>query len=149
MNAVVMHDEKGAEGRRELRSWEWYMPEITVKGKLTTKNMLFKPSVIITSFEVFMVDIAEVLKEIPFLYIVVDEAHRLKNKQTKTLSMLQEHPCKRILLLTGTPIQNNTKELFTIMNFIESDRFPSLETFMEDYGNLETAEQVSRLGDLI
>jgi chromodomain-helicase-DNA-binding protein 7 len=51
-----------------------------------------------------MQDLNNILKEIPFLYIVVDEAHRLKNKQAKTLKLLKEHPCKRILLLTGTPV---------------------------------------------
>jgi len=39
----------------------------------------------ITSYEVFNQDLAEVLQDVPFLYVVVDEAHRLKNKQTKTL----------------------------------------------------------------
>jgi len=58
----------------------------------------------ITSYEVFNGDLLDVLIDIPFQYIVVDEAHRLKNKQAKTLVLLKEHPCRRILLLTGTPI---------------------------------------------
>jgi chromodomain-helicase-DNA-binding protein 7 len=51
-----------------------------------------------------MSDLNPILQEIPFIYIVVDEAHRLKNKQAKTLKLLKDHPCKRILLLTGTPV---------------------------------------------
>jgi len=62
--------------------------------------------------------------------VVIDEAHRLKNATTKTLSLLKEHPCKRILLLTGTPVQNNTKELFTLLNYIESEKFSSYDKFM-------------------
>ena len=57
----------------------------------------------ITTYEVFNTDISY-LKEVPFLYVVIDEAHRLKNANTKTLTLLKEHPVKRILLLTGTPV---------------------------------------------
>ena len=89
----------------------------------------------ITSYEVFNADI-QFLKEVPFQYVVIDEAHRLKNATTKTLSLLKEHPCRRILLLTGTPVQNNTKELFTLLNYIEGDKFSSYEKFMKDYGTL-------------
>ena len=72
------------------------------------------------------------------MYIVVDEAQRLKNKQAKTLKLLKDHPCKRILLLTGTPVQNNTKELWTLLNYIEPEKFNNVDQFMQDYGNLET-----------
>ena len=65
----------------------------------------------------------DVLIEVPFEYIIVDEAHRLKNKATKTLVLLKEHPCRKVMLLTGTPIQNNTKELFTLLNYIEPESF--------------------------
>jgi len=67
---------------------------------------------------------------VPFQYVVVDEAHRLKNKSAKTLVLLKEHPCRRILLLTGTPIQNNTKELFTLLNYLEPDKFSNFDEFM-------------------
>ena len=58
----------------------------------------------ITSYEVFNADLREVLEEVPFQLIIVDEAHRLKNKATKTLIFLKEHPCRKIMLMTGTPI---------------------------------------------
>jgi chromodomain-helicase-DNA-binding protein 7 len=86
---------------------------------------------------------------VPFLYVVVDEAHRLKNKQTKTLQLLKSHPCRKILLLTGTPIQNNTKELFSIMNYIEPDIFNNFDKFMTDYGKLETVEQIEKLHSML
>jgi chromodomain-helicase-DNA-binding protein 7 len=79
------------------------------------------------------------LKEVAFQYIVIDEAHRLKNASTKTLSLLKEHPCRRIMLLTGTPVQNNTKELFTLLNYIEYDKFSSYDKFMREYGTLQSA----------
>ena len=68
--------------------------------------------------------------------MVVDEAHRLKSATTKTLSLLKEHPVRRILLLTGTPVQNNTRELFTLLNYIEGEKFASYDRFMAQYGQL-------------
>lgn len=55
-----------------------------------------------------MLDFQTVILDIPFQFVIVDEAHRLKNKNAKILTSLKQLPCKRVLLLTGTPIQNNT-----------------------------------------
>ena len=59
--------------------------------------------------------------------------------------MLKEMPCKRMCLLTGTPLQNNTEELWTLLNFIEKNKFPNIEQFLEEFGSLETSEQVENL----
>ena len=80
----------------------------------------------ITSYEVFLQDFEKILQYIPFQFIVVDEAHRLKNQNAKILTTLKKLPCKRVMLLTGTPIQNNTNELWTLLNYIEPSVFPSL-----------------------
>lgn len=50
----------------------------------------------------------------------------------------QEHK----VLLTGTPLQNTVEELFSLLNFLEPDRFPSETTFMQEFGDLKTEEQV-------
>lgn len=51
----------------------------------------------------------------------------------------------RVFLLTGTPIQNNTKELFTLLNYIEPLRFRSMDLLLEKFGDLKDAEQVKSL----
>lgn len=96
-----------------------------------------------------MSDLNPIIQEIPFIYIVVDEAHRLKNKQAKTLKLLKDHPCKRILLLTGTPVQNNTKELWTLLNYIEPEKFNNMDQFLEQYGNLESYDQIQKLHTML
>lgn len=53
---------------------------MTYKGTVTQKSELYKFNIMITSFEVFMSDLNPIIQQIPFAYIVVDEAHRLKNK---------------------------------------------------------------------
>jgi len=149
MNTVLYHDSNGQEGRECLIDWEWYYTDVTNKGTISQKSKLTKFNLLITSYEVFNQDLPDILKEVPFIYICVDEAHRLKNKQAKTLTLLKQHPCRKILLLTGTPVQNNTKELFSLLNYIEPDRFKKLETFMSEFGNLETLTQINKLHTML
>ena len=80
MNTVLYYDSASGEGRSALRQYEWYQTEITKTGKATQKNKVLKFNVIITSFEVFCQDLWEVFLDVPFQFLIVDEAHRLKNK---------------------------------------------------------------------
>ncbi len=45
--------------------------------------------------------------------------------------------------MTGTPLQNTVEELFSLLNFLEPERFPSEQTFMTEFGDLKTEEQVN------
>lgn len=47
--------------------------------------------------------------------------------------------------MTGTPLQNNTQELWTLLNFIEPGLFRSLEEFEHNFGNMANREQVEAL----
>ena len=58
-------------------------------------------------------------------------------------------PCKRILLLTGTPIQNNTEELWTLLNYIEPKHFSRVDTFKKNFGDLSNAEQIENLNKIL
>lgn len=49
------------------------------------------------------------------------------------------------MLLTGTPLQNNLEELFSLLNFLEPKRFNSLNEFMKEFGNLKDHDQVEKL----
>ena len=64
----------------------------------TVPSELNKFHVLITSYEVFLLDFNDVILNVPFQFVVVDEAHRLKNKNAKILSALKRMPCKRVLL---------------------------------------------------
>ncbi|KAG7243458.1 hypothetical protein CRUP_004759, partial [Coryphaenoides rupestris] len=48
---------------------------------------------------------------------------------------------EHIVLLTGTPLQNTVEELFSLLHFLEPARFPSENTFMQEFGDLKTEEQ--------
>jgi chromodomain-helicase-DNA-binding protein 7 len=47
--------------------------------------------------------------------------------------------------MTGTPLQNNTQELWTLLNFIEPSLFRSLEEFETSFGNMANRDQVESL----
>jgi hypothetical protein len=70
------------------------------------------------------------LKKIPWQYIIIDEGHRLKNARCKFTQILgQEYVSKHRLLLTGTPLQNNLPELWSLLNFLLPKVFNSVDSF--------------------
>ncbi|OHT08590.1 Chromatin structure-remodeling complex subunit snf21 [Tritrichomonas foetus] len=73
---------------------------------------------ILTSYQIVVLDKA-VLSKINYSYIIIDEAHKLKNHEGKLSQTLTHHyTSKNRLLLTGTPLQNNPRELWSLLNFI-------------------------------
>ena len=145
LNCVLYHDMNGSEGREVCADFETYYVDVMKRGGTSVKSKLVKFHIMITSFEVFMQDYEKLFTSIPFQLIAIDEAHRLKNKQAKIISFLRKMPCRRYILMTGTPLQNNTEELWSLLNFIEPHTFGSLPEFLRLYGNLENSQQVEQL----
>jgi len=60
------------------------------------------------------------MDEIPeeFFYVVLDEAHIIKNPKTKLYQNIKKINAERRIILTGTPIQNNVMELWSLFNFL-------------------------------
>lgn len=57
--------------------------------------------------------------------MVIDEAHRIKNEKSKLSEIVREFKTTNRLLLTGTPLQNNLHELWSLLNFLLPDVFNS------------------------
>lgn len=51
-------------------------------------------------------------------YCILDEGHSIKNASSKRYKRLSQLECTSKLLLTGTPVQNNTTEIFSILHFL-------------------------------
>jgi len=66
-------------------------------------------------------------------YIIVDEGHRIKNLNCKLIRELKSYHSANRLLLTGTPLQNNLSELWSLLNFLLPDIFDDLESFQNWY----------------
>ncbi|AMD22390.1 HGR051Cp [Eremothecium sinecaudum] len=67
--------------------------------------------------------------------LVCDEGHRLKNSSSKILKCLSDLEIQRKVILTGTPIQNDLIEFYTIINFINPGILGSISTFKREYIN--------------
>merc|ERR1711887_401251 len=85
-------------------------------------------TVVITSFEIAMRD-RKSLQNMPWKYLVVDEGHRMKNFQCKLVRELKQYNSSHRLLLTGTPLQNDLSELWSLLNFLLPEIFDDLRVF--------------------
>ncbi|KAI0482653.1 SNF2 family N-terminal domain-containing protein [Xylariaceae sp. FL0804] len=65
----------------------------------------------------------EWLRDLEPYAAIYDEGHKLKNHNTLVYKQLQRIPTQWRLILSGTPVQNNLKELLTLLNFLEPDLF--------------------------
>merc|ERR1712141_551512 len=142
MNVIVYHGSQTS--RNMLAEYEMYYKDD--KGERIPD--VFKFHVLITTYECLITDILE-LREIAWRACVIDEAHRLKNAKCKLLEGLNLLVIESRCLLSGTPLQNNINELFSLLSFLEPSQFNSLDTFMKDFGDMQNEEQVNKLQALL
>lgn len=95
--------------------------------------------VVVTSFEISMID-RRFLQHMQWKYLIVDEGHRIKNLNCRLVRELKLLPTDNKLLLTGTPLQNNLAELWSLLNFLLPEVFDDLKSF-------ESWFDISSLGD--
>ncbi|KAJ0023131.1 hypothetical protein NQD34_003030 [Periophthalmus magnuspinnatus] len=112
------------------------------------KDTPIKFHVLLTSYELITIDQA-ILGSVSWACLVVDEAHRLKNNQSKFFRILNGYKIYYKLLLTGTPLQNNLEELFHLLNFLTPERFNNLEGFLEEFADISKEDQIKKLHDLL
>ncbi|KAJ8359630.1 hypothetical protein SKAU_G00161550 [Synaphobranchus kaupii] len=84
--------------------------------------------VVVTSYEMVMID-RKYLQRFHWKYLIVDEGHRIKNLNCRLVRELKTLPTDNKLLLTGTPLQNNLSELWSLLNFLLPDVFDDLKSF--------------------
>ncbi|KAH9760404.1 CHD3-type chromatin-remodeling factor PICKLE [Citrus sinensis] len=141
-----------SQARNIIREYEFYFPKNPKKVKKKKSGQVVSESkqdrikfdVLLTSYEMINLDSAS-LKPIKWQCMIVDEGHRLKNKDSKLFSSLKQYSTRHRVLLTGTPLQNNLDELFMLMHFLDAGKFGSLEEFQEEFKDINQEEQISRL----
>ncbi|KAK7331335.1 hypothetical protein VNO77_25557 [Canavalia gladiata] len=101
--------------RRHIRE------ELLVAGKF---------DVCVTSFEMAIKE-KSALRRFSWRYIIIDEAHRIKNENSLLSKTMRLYSTNYRLLITGTPLQNNLHELWSLLNFLLPEIFSSAETFDE------------------
>uniref|UniRef100_A0A8C2HMA7 Chromodomain helicase DNA binding protein 1 n=1 Tax=Cyprinus carpio TaxID=7962 RepID=A0A8C2HMA7_CYPCA len=109
--------------RNMIRTHEWMHPQ--------TKRLKF--NVLLTTYEILLKD-KSFLGNVSWAFIGVDEAHRLKNDDSLLYKTMIEFKSNHRLLITGTPLQNSLKELWSLLHFIMPEKFHSWELFEEEHG---------------
>uniref|UniRef100_A0A8C1V3P7 Chromodomain helicase DNA binding protein 4a n=1 Tax=Cyprinus carpio TaxID=7962 RepID=A0A8C1V3P7_CYPCA len=140
------------DSRSVIRENEFSFENNAIRGGKKPSKMKKEASVkfhvLLTSYELITIDTA-VLGSIDWACLVVDEAHRLKNNQSKFFRVLNNYPLQHKLLLTGTPLQNNLEELFHLLNFLTPERFSNLEGFLEEFADIAKEDQIKKLHDML
>ncbi|KAL2819530.1 SNF2 family N-terminal domain-containing protein [Aspergillus granulosus] len=127
--------------KREFHKWT---PEVNVlvlqgdkeeRHKLINERLLDeKFDVCITSYEMVLREKSH-LKKFAWEYIVIDEAHRIKNEESSLAQIIRVFNSRNRLLITGTPLQNNLHELWALLNFLLPDVFGDSEAFDQWFNN--------------
>lgn len=96
------------------------------------KETLRKSNVIITTYGTLRSDI-KMLAEINFDYVVLDESQAIKNPASKVTKAACVLKAKHRLCMSGTPLQNNTFDIFAQMNFLNPGMLGSMEFFRQEF----------------
>ncbi|ANQ51087.1 DEAD/DEAH box helicase [Flammeovirga sp. MY04] len=122
-------------------NWEMEAKKFTPKMKIlnyTGTNRVKNPEkfghydIVITSYGTARID-AEILSEYYFNYIILDEAQTIKNPTSIVTKAVNQLKSRKRLLLTGTPIENTTMDLWSQMNFANVGLLGSQNFFKKEF----------------
>ncbi|KAL7301640.1 hypothetical protein TKK_0005647 [Trichogramma kaykai] len=123
---------------KEFRKWLGSMKisPYVVEGKQKVKDFKKTPRacVMIISYEMFIRNVEDI-NDLKFDLLICDEGHRLKNSEVKTLKSLSQLSCEKRILLTGTPVQNDLEEFYTLANFVSPGILGSFHEYKSYYEN--------------
>lgn len=94
------------------------------------RKKLKRVNVVITSYQIAVSD-ESAISRIKWQYMILDEAQAIKSINSQRWKILLGFKSRNRLLLTGTPIQNNMQELWSLLHFIMPTLFDSLAEFSE------------------
>eukprot|EP00468_Gymnochlora_sp_CCMP2014_P002076 CAMPEP_0167742078 /NCGR_PEP_ID=MMETSP0110_2-20121227/1220_1 /TAXON_ID=629695 /ORGANISM="Gymnochlora sp., Strain CCMP2014" /LENGTH=1481 /DNA_ID=CAMNT_0007626217 /DNA_START=21 /DNA_END=4466 /DNA_ORIENTATION=+ len=135
--------------RKEFAKWTPFLNVVTYVGNPTARstirdfefyqdsgrkasNRKFRMNVLLTTYELVIND-KTFLQNVNWKYLMVDEAHRLKDRKSKLYDVLNSFKTANRLLITGTPLQNSMEELWCLLHFLDPKKFSNLEEFTQSY----------------
>ena len=114
--------------RKILRGFFTYEEKLKKKQGRKTAAAHSEFHIVITSYDMVLRDAAH-LKTVPWRIMILDEAQSIKNNKSKRWNTLLSYKCPSRWLLSGTPIQNNMTELWSLLHFIMPGLFSSDQDF--------------------
>ena len=107
------------------------------------RSQLGKTDIVITSYDVCRNDI-EILTPFSWNYCVLDEGHLIKNPRAKTSIAVKRIPSNHRLILSGTPIQNNVLELWSLFDFLMPGFLGTEKLFQERFAKPIAASRYAK-----
>jgi SNF2 family DNA or RNA helicase len=114
---------------RELKLWAGDLPFEVFNGDTQTRRAMWTVSncpLKLVNYEILTRD-ADILRDegVEFDLVVLDEAQRIKNHDSKTAQVVRSVKRTRSWALTGTPIENRPEDLINIFAFVDPGRIPA------------------------
>ena len=139
MELLIYEDEDGQSGLEAIRRWCIYRMDVTERGRLTERNKVLQFQVLVTTFERVMDCEDFLLRELPFVQVIVDdadiEAHRLAIKRI---------PCKRVICSTSNVMPQGISYLKRYINCIDPEFH-----FTQDLQTDQIIDRISSFEQLI
>eukprot|EP00958_Prasinococcus_capsulatus_P014249 scaffold1500_cov398-Prasinococcus_capsulatus_cf.AAC.22 len=134
LNVIVYVGDSNS--RELIRQYEFYTPGSKRK---------YKFNVLLTTYEIVRMDVA-FMTQVKWNFLMVDEAHCLKNYDSTLYHTLQDLQARNRLLVTGTPLQNNLKEFWSLLHFLHPLKFDDLKDFETKFDSQdpETVEALQK-----
>ena len=139
----------------EAKRFTPYLKILLYTGSDRIKNAkhFMNYDLIITSYGISRIDTASVLSKCYFNYIVLDESQAIKNPNSRISIEVKKLNARRKLILTGTPIENSTLDLWSQLSFVNPGLLGNKKFFTSEYQiPIEKHQDVgktSRLNNLI
>jgi TATA-binding protein-associated factor len=122
--------------QQEIAQFAPFLKAVSYTGpaaeRAKVRHLLADSDVVITSYEVCRNDIA-VLNPLNWNYCVLDEGHLIKNPKAKTSQAVKSLKSYHRLILSGTPIQNNVLELWSLFDFLMPGFLGSEKVFQDRF----------------
>ncbi|KAK1756056.1 hypothetical protein QBC47DRAFT_178986 [Echria macrotheca] len=122
--------------QQEIKTYAEFLSVTTYVGppaeRKAMKDHLDKTDIVITSYDVCRNDI-DILEKYNWNYVVLDEGHLIKNPKTKITMAVKRLASNHRLILTGTPIQNNVLELWSLFDFLMPGFLGAEKVFLDRF----------------
>ena len=133
--------------QQEIRQYAPFLTCVAYVGsppvRSQVRSQLDKVDIVITSYDICRNDI-DVLRPVSWNYCVLDEGHLIKNSKSKTSQAVKNFQSNHRLILSGTPIQNNVLELWSLFDFLMPGFLGSEKVFQERFAKPIAASRFAK-----
>lgn len=133
--------------QQEIRQYAPFLTSVAYVGsppiRSQVRTQLDNVDIVITSYDICRND-NDVLKPLSWNYVVLDEGHLIKNSKSKTSQAVKNFQSNHRLILSGTPIQNNVLELWSLFDFLMPGFLGSEKVFQERFAKPIAASRFAK-----